>query len=856
MKRYGAFLVVSIMILLHSTIIYSQPKKNEYPQKLNKLSYKKGQHLGSAWKYYNNGNYQKAIEIFLSASSFPETEMEANLGLAYSYMKLNERDKALYFFERLVSKNYRLEDTLPNLMALLLEEAEYIKASLYLNKFKEEKKNEWLNKIREGLLLKRFDEAKKTEDLTLLSNLMSDYLNELKQCTSPHIFYGTAQIFLKKEGREDAIMIYKNLLSSCPEKHELRLGIYYNLKSLLPYPEILKLLNTEIDKTDSPAYKQKLTELKLHSLKEQLANLQPDSLDAKELAKEILTVNPDEESALISIAWHNYYREQYEAAYEYFSKLYKKFPQNQDYAVGLSYTLIKMDRLDETLKIAESFERPKKDLMQIKVDIYFRKAGYAYENKDYSTAELYLNKLLKLDHENTAGQSLLAWSLYNQGKFKEALPLFLSIYEKQNDPQIADIILVIYEKTKNIKEAFSFADSLAKSNEKSLQKVAGDYFFKHNCPIKAAETYNNPEACYFNSDKPQIKLLSDFRYKSGDKGFSRLVETSADLDFSYPFSSGNNLIFSLTHKRLSAGDAPTSPFAGSYFKNISQVNDIITSESVTEPKITFEKEGISRYILQTGTTPVGSTISPLPTFFAQIEQKNWHLNIHQSSVKESILSYVGLKDPYGDKDWGRVVMSGAEGEYVLDLYPSYWLSLKGGYDYYWGENILKNESIYGTATIGKTIQIERGSLYPGLSLFAKHFKYNSNFFTFGHGGYFSPQNFLSVGPSLRFQSKPCQTFWIDGQFAINYLYYKTDSVSQYPLETAGTHTTLNFEEDSFHGLGYNFQLQGFKLFAPNWEGGGSFKLNKSTDYTEWIAGLTIRYFFGIKGSGLHIPYTP
>ena len=819
-----------------------------------KLLYKGKYYIGKAWQYYKAGNYNKAFILFKKASKYPATRLEANIGLAYCYLKQNKPKKAIPLFEQLVKKRFCLKETLPNLIALLLQEEDYDKASLYLTKLKGEEKKKWQIKIEKALLKQKFQQAQKTKDINTLIKLSQIYEKELKQCVSPDVFYDTAKILAKSGAKKEAITIYFHLLSACLHDPKLRLGILYGLKSLLPATTLQTLIGKEINQpTLSLAYKQKLTELKLYLLKERLGELSFSAPETKKLAKEILTINHQDPSALTALAWWYYHHKQYQPAYKIFFQLYKQHPQKRDYALGLIYSLIKLNKLDAAIEIAKKFDSQDKAFKKVTSDIYLRQANKAYENKNYSEAKSYLQKLLAVDPQNINARVLLAWTLYNQGKTKEALPLFLSVYETQKDPNIARIILHIYEKIKQEKKAFSFAECLAQLDDDAQRKIAGDFFFIHDCPIKAAQAYPGHKTCYYHADKPWLESSLFYRYKSGTSGFSKLSEIISPLTFSYPSYWGKKWEFSLISKRLSTGNAPPLPYAGSYYNNATQKHDLITSLWVVSPQIRWEKEGTSHYTFKLGTTPLNGPISPLPTFLAQTEQRHWRFNLHQYPVEESILSYAGLKDPYGDKKWGRVVRSGVEGEVVFTFSHPYWLSLKGGYDYYWGKNVWDNYALYGTVTFGKTFLTKEGNFSLGICVTEEHFQRNTDFFTYGHGGYFSPQIFFMTGPIFHFQTKPCQTYWLDTQLSLGYLYFKTKEAPQYPLTDIHTDP---YQEDKSSSLGYKIQLQGLKLLSPHWAGGVLFSLNKSANYSEWLGGLTLRYFFAPRSKLLAHASTP
>jgi len=75
-------------------------------------------HTGRAWKYYNAGNYSQAIEIFNFARLFPETELDARLGLAYCYVEQNQKEKALPLLDKLIEEQFKIRETIDILIKI------------------------------------------------------------------------------------------------------------------------------------------------------------------------------------------------------------------------------------------------------------------------------------------------------------------------------------------------------------------------------------------------------------------------------------------------------------------------------------------------------------------------------------------------------------------------------------------------------------------------------------------------------------------------------------------------------------------------------------------------------------------
>ncbi len=806
------------------------------------LAYGGEYYIGKAWQYYNNDNFKQAIDFFIFAEKFPETELDANHGKAHCYSKCGKLEEAIPLFEKLVKKKYKLNDTLPSLISLLVEKEDYAKALACLDGLERAEKEKWQKMIEEMLARQRFQNAMRDEDINLLILLTQTHQEKLNQCTMPDLFYNAAETLIKNKKDKNAIDIYLGLFTACSENWDLRLGILYALKSLLPFPKIHSLVKKEVDRPTLPSpYRQGLTELRLNLLKQELVSIPSSSPMVKKIAGEILTINPDDTTAISTLSWWYYHKKQYNTAYDGFSKLYQLNPQDKDYALGLIYTLIALDKFDEALETVKKCEAQDKYFVQLRSDILLKRASDAYEIENYSEAETYLKELLELKPDSVPGKSLMAWSLYKQEKLEEALTLFTNAYNLQNDPKTAAIILRLYEKMERRKEALSFASSLSETDEEQLHKVAGDFYFGLGWPIRAAQVYDNPDTRYYNAANPGVELFPHFRFKSGDNGLSRLNEIVYPLSGNIPFHWGNEFKISFDTKKLMAGNSPQRPFVGKAFRSKQQHN-LTTSLWVFEPTLKLKNEG-KNYTFQLGTTPLNGPIYPIPTFLAQLTQKQCMVNIHQVPVEESILSYVGLEDPYGEVEWGRVVRSGVEGGFNLTPYKSYWLSLKAGFDYYWGKNLWENYAIHGDLAFGRTIITEYGDLSLGIYATAKHFNRNSGFYTFGHGGYFSPEFFFNTGPTIKFQTKAWETFWIETQLSAGFMSFQLDSSPHFPIDSDQGGI---YKKEKQVGSSYSILFRWQKLLNSNFAVGGFFSANKSSNFTDVKAGLSVKYFIGSR----------
>lgn len=1104
-------------------IIQKIPEIKEIEQKSEKIAppetkpaYGGGYYAGKAWEYFKIGNYEQAIDLFVFALSFPEAEQEAKLGLAFCYTKQNKTKKAISLFEELVKKKYKLQDVLPNLIALLFEKGNYKKVNFYLKGLKGKEKRKWKKLIRESEIRKKFSTAQKSGDMHALEQLINVYQKELKNCIMPELFYDTAQMFAIRGKRKEAKNLYENMLNFCSKRWDFRPAMFYGLKDILPAPEMLSLIQKELKRPSLPGkYRKEIVtleghvynkiidamepvspqikelaesilavqpkahfalaslawwqyhnkdyqtsydmfskllrqfpeekvknlqgllpslirlgkpdqavkimetaeiednEVKLTILKRMLSAADPSASLVKELAKKILVISPGDYTALKSLAWWDYHRGNYQTAYKMFFNLYKKYPGEKGELSGLIYCMVKLGKFDEALNLYEqekiedaglkrdilgaklalldpstqevrilaeeilkdfpddfstqsslawwhynhgefktAYEKflklyqknplkrgPVSGLINVLVQLedydqfekiveqveikddnmnmlvgqsYARIASSVNKKKEFEKAEVYLKKALSFTPRNSSIKKQLAWifskqekldealeivlslyqrrksaelaemillfykklgrdeearlfvnslkkkrsrvyqkivedynvqliwPLYHQGKVDEALELALSTYEKENDPKLAKTILLFYEKLGRSEDILQFTDSLKKKEDDAFKKTVADYYFTRKWTITAAQTYSQSDTPYFNTDKPWFELNPYHKEKTGTSGKSRLTEDAFPFRFHYPLSEGRSLSFQLKPTFLDSDQAPSDPEMGSFYKNIPQQNELITKLTAVIPQITYEKEGEISYTFQSGSTLLGGPVTPLPTFFIGAKGRKWKLNIHQAQKNNSILAYAGLKDPYGSETWGRVLKTGVEGSLNFSPFPSLWGSVKVGYDYYWGQNVWSNQAVETSAIIGKSIPFKYIDISLGYSLTGRLFEHNTGFYTFGHGGYWSPDIYYSHGPFIGFETKKYRSYWFRASFKPGFSYSESKSVPKYPLNPERTEINGGSKGSN---IGFSYRVEGYKLLTPHWALGGFYSSNSNmTGFSETNLGLTLKYY--------------
>jgi tetratricopeptide (TPR) repeat protein len=160
--------------------------------------------------------------------------------------------------------------------------------------------------------------------------------------------------------------------------------------------------------------------------------------------------------------------------------------------------------------------------------------------------------------------------------------------------------------------------------------------------------------------------------------------------------------------------------------------------------------------LALGTTPTSfresNLVGGLRFRFDTLEGA-WQAGIDRTSVEDSFLSYAATEDPVTGQTWGgvvreRVYFAGEVGDEQFKLFGAFSAANLDG------QRVDSNTEWHADA--GYLQQAASGTGWVarvGGIVAATAFAANRSHFTIGHGGYFSPEKFLTVGPAFEFEGR-------------------------------------------------------------------------------------------------------
>ena len=188
--------------------------------------------------------------------------------------------------------------------------------------------------------------------------------------------------------------------------------------------------------------------------------------------------------------------------------------------------------------------------------------------------------------------------------------------------------------------------------------------------------------------------------------------------------------------------------------------------------------------IEVGTSPQGFTVhNVIGGFRYRPQNGRFTLLGVRDSVKDSLLSYAGARDPGTGIRWGGVVANTATAKFDSApshnnpfLYKTVGEYASVSYSFIQGLNVPDNWSVAGNA--GLYWQAVRG-LTVGVNATEMHYSKNLNFYSCGQGGYFSPQQYFLASIPISWYSRHSR-FEYQIKFSGGVQYLRQDASAFYP----------------------------------------------------------------------------
>ncbi|AOE65169.1 cellulose synthase subunit BcsC-related outer membrane protein [Pseudomonas corrugata] len=352
------------------------------------------------------------------------------------------------------------------------------------------------------------------------------------------------------------------------------------------------------------------------------------------------------------------------------------------------------------------------------------------------------------------------------------------------------------------------------------------------------------------------------RSNNSESGLSKLTDVETPFEVNVP-AGDNRIAVRITPVALTAGSVKGE--AASRFGSGSSTTSGIGSQRAEGVGlgVAYERpdEGIKADV---GTTPIGFKYTTAVGGVSVDRPLDSNANVRyrvvasRRAITDSLTSFAGTTDKRpGGGSWGGVTANGVRGELSYDD------SQVGAYGYgsvheLLGHNVESNtRGELGGGVYWYLDNTQDHSLTVGLSATALGYENNQDFFTYGHGGYFSPQSYFALGVPVTWQQRT-DRFTYQVKSSVGIQHFQQDGADFFPNDSdRQAANDSRYSGQSKTGVGYSLAAAGEYKFGSRFFLGATIGMDNASDYQQFNGGLYARYMFeDMTGSPMALPVSP
>jgi tetratricopeptide (TPR) repeat protein len=384
--------------------------------------------------------------------------------------------------------------------------------------------------------------------------------------------------------------------------------------------------------------------------------------------------------------------------------------------------------------------------------------------------------------------------------------------------------------------------------------------FRDSRPLTVEEELNELRV----ATVPMFSGAGQVRSRQGEDGLGRLTELQSPLEWSQSLGDGR-LVFGVTPVTLDSGrltgDYNTSSrFGGGPVAALNQLAGTARAPGVQAATgIGFSAGYVgAKLSADIGSTPLGfeqsSIVGGLRYRWPLTDKLSLAVSGSRRAMVDSLLSFAGATDSRSGLTWGGVTATGGRVDLNWDDGRDGFYGYAGYYTVN-GENVASNSRIEaGVGLYTKLIKTPDSELTIGTSLTALGYDHNLRHYTFGHGGYFSPQSYVAAGvPVSWIQRYGRWAFQARG--SLGFQYFREDDALYFPTRAdlqaaavaaalvapAGSLAGATYLGQTSRGVNYNVGVGAEYTLSPQVRVGMVLAADNATDFRQMSGGFYFRF---------------
>lgn len=349
----------------------------------------------------------------------------------------------------------------------------------------------------------------------------------------------------------------------------------------------------------------------------------------------------------------------------------------------------------------------------------------------------------------------------------------------------------------------------------------------------------------------------DYQARSGSPGQSQFASTEIPIEWKMPIDAAGEMFFRTDQVSVRAGTLnPSDTYTWKTFGTLAATcasasatcyhpNLLQQSAAGRSYTVGYEREDFK---MDLGTTPLGF---PIENWVGGVQQKgdlgpfSWSLTASRRPITSTLLSYAGARDPATGGIWGGVLATGASAGLSLDKGETvgFWSTL--GDHQITGTNVQSNNRLQAMAGLTwRLINREDRLISTGLTGMMWHFREDAGEFTWGQGGYYSPQQYRSIALPVTWAERFTRfSFVMRG--SVFFSQSEITASPYYPTNPAYQNAALNplYSSGSGPATGYSAFMQWEYQLTPSLFVGNKLEIERSPYYAPNSAILYLRYAY-------------
>ncbi|MFD2192354.1 cellulose synthase complex outer membrane protein BcsC [Pistricoccus aurantiacus] len=369
---------------------------------------------------------------------------------------------------------------------------------------------------------------------------------------------------------------------------------------------------------------------------------------------------------------------------------------------------------------------------------------------------------------------------------------------------------------------------------------------------RVAETYQ--------AGNTRVRYGHLFEHEGGTPGVSELTANTDMLEIDMPLARGRGLV-RIDRVALDAGRLDRGP-------------DGLSRESLGTCALggcagDFDQEqtGVSvglgwyneTWRVDIGTTPIGFEVTDIVgglKYNGDIGPLWFDAVLSRRALDDSLLAYAGVEDPRSGDTWGGVRANGVSLGLGYDRGGPWGVWSKWGAHFLEGENVEDNTRLQAMGGVyRKLINRRNERLSVGVNALYMHYDKELGGYTYGQGGYYSPQQYFSLSLPVSYARRSANWSWEVGA-SISQSWSDSDDSPRYPKGVSGAaleEADRRRRGGSGGDFGYGLNGRVERRLSNHWALGLGFALQEAEDYSPDMFGLTLRYTLDPWQGSLDMP---